>query len=232
MAANRAIGFGLQELPRIVRGEGSYLFDSAGRRYLDGSGGPAAFCLGHAHREVNAAIQEQLQRVACAYRYLFTSEPLEQLTAVILANCGDGFRHITFCGSGSEAMESALKIALQYWDARGLRAKRHFIARERSYHGNTLGALSVSGFAERRRPFEGSLLEVSFVSAANAYRPVGALADLANTLAAELDGKIRSIGADRVAAFIFEPVVGAAGGVVPAPDGYARAIREVCDRHD
>ena len=220
-------------LPRIVRGEGSYVYDADGRRYLDGSGGPAAFSIGHANPEVNAAITAQLEKVACGYRYLFTSEPLERLTSLLLARCGPEFEHIVYSGSGSEAVESALKVALQYWDARGLSAKKRFIARERSYHGNTLGALSVSGFLERRRPFEGSLLDVSFVSAANAYRPLRGLAGsaLVAALVEELDERIRALGPDSVAAFIFEPVVGAAGGAVPAPDGYARAIRAVCDRH-
>src|ERR1700722_19519893 len=157
MAKNRGIGFGIENLPRVVRGEGSYLIDDAGRRYLDGSGGPAAFCIGHGNREVNAAIAAQLDEVACGYRYLFTSDAMEELTALILGACGPAFSHIVFTGSGSEAVESALKLALQFFDARGIRSKRRFIARERSYHGNTLGALSLSGMAERRRPFEGSL---------------------------------------------------------------------------
>ena len=231
---NRPSGFGIEELPRIVRGRGSYLFDAAGKRYLDGSGGPAVFCLGHAHAEVNAAITRQLQDIAYGYRYLFTSSALEDLTGMLLRLCGGNFQDIVFTGSGSEAVEGALKVALQYFAARGMMQKRHFIARRRSWHGNTLGALSVSDFAQRRRAFEGSLLDVSFVSAANAYRaPEGvAAADLARHLAAELEGAILSLGAERVAAFIFEPVVGAAGGVVPAPDGYAQAIQAVCRRHD
>ena len=233
MTASRAAGWGMGVLPRIVRGEGSYLYDADGRRYLDGSGGPAAFSIGHGNREVNAAIGAQLDQVACGYRYLFTSEPLEQLSRLLLARCGAEFKHIVYSGSGSEAIESALKVALQYWDARGLPARKRFIARERSYHGNTLGALSVSGFLERRRPFEGSLVDVSFVSAANAYRPLRGLAgaELVTALADELDARLRALGPETVAAFIFEPVVGAAGGAVPAPDGYARAIRAVCDRH-
>jgi adenosylmethionine-8-amino-7-oxononanoate aminotransferase len=230
---NRAPGWGMDALPRIVRGEGSYLYDADGRRYLDGSGGPAAFCIGHGNREVNAAIAAQLDKVAHGYRYLFTSEPLEELTRLLLRLCGPEFSYIVYCLSGSEAVESAMKVALQYWDARGLGAKKRFIARERSYHGNTLGALSASGFLERRRPFEGSLLPVSFVSAASSYRPLAGLAgaELTKALADELDARIRSIGAEQVAAFIFEPVVGAAGGVVPAPEGYAKAVRAVCDRH-
>jgi adenosylmethionine-8-amino-7-oxononanoate aminotransferase len=227
-------GFGIVNMPRIVRGQGSYLFDEHGRRYLDGSGGPAAFSIGHGNREVNAAIAAQLDQIACAYRYLFASDALEQLTRTLLDACGPSFGHIVYSSSGSESVESALKLALQYFAARGMPAKKHFIARERSYHGNTLGALSVSGFAERRGPFEGSLLDVSFVSAANTYRrPAGVPEpELVNYLANELDSEIRSVGAERVAGFIFEPVVGAAGGVVPAPPGYAEAMRAMCDRHD
>jgi adenosylmethionine-8-amino-7-oxononanoate aminotransferase len=234
MIKNRGIGFDIENLPRIVRGEGSYLFDDNGRRYLDGSGGPAAFCIGHGNREVNAAIAAQLEKVACGYRYLFTSDALEQLTDLLLTLSGPGFGHVVYSGSGSESVESALKVALQYFDARQLPAKRHFIARRRSYHGNTLGALSVSGYAERRAPFEGSLLDVSFVSAANAYRPPAGVAEgqLVGYLADELEAKIQAVGPDRVAAFIFEPVVGAAGGVVPAPPGYAEAVQRICRRHD
>ena len=234
MTTPRAAGFGLEKLPRIERGAGSYLFDTAGRRYLDGSGGPAAFSIGHGNREVNAAIAAQLDKVACGYRYLFTSDAMEELTALILGACGPAFSHIVFTGSGSEAVESALKVALQFFDARGIRSKRRFIARERSYHGNTLGALSLSGMAERRRPFEGSLLDVSFVSPANAYRPPPGVSapDLVGYLAKELESRIQSVGPEQVAGFVIEPVVGAAGGVVPAPPGYAEAIRAVCDRYD
>jgi adenosylmethionine-8-amino-7-oxononanoate aminotransferase len=231
---NRPSGFGIEELPRIVRGQGSCLFDAAGKRYLDGSGGPAVFCVGHAHPEVNAAIAKQMSEIAYAYRYLFTSSALENLSETVLRLCGGAFQDIVYTGSGSEAVESALKIALQHFAARGLWSKRRFVARRRSWHGNTLGALSVSDFAQRRRAFEGSLLDVTFVSAANEYRlPAGVSADgLVGFLAAELENAIVSLGPQNVAAFIFEPIVGAAGGVVPAPDGYARAIQEVCRKHD
>lgn len=231
---NRPSGFGIAALPRIARGQGSYLIDAAGKRYLDGSGGPAVFCLGHAHPEVNAAIARQLDEIAYAYRYLFTSSALEGLTETVLRLCGGDFQDIVYSGSGSEAVESALKIALQHFAARGLMRKRRFIARQRSWHGNTLGALSISGFAQRRRAFEGSLLDVTFVSAANAYRmPDGVSAEtLAGHLAAELEHAIVSLGPSNVAAFIVEPVVGAAGGVVPAPAGYMQAVQAVCRRHD
>ena len=231
---NRPSGFGIDKLPRIVRGRGSCLFDSAGKRYLDGSGGPAVFCVGHAHPEVNAAITRQLDEIAYAYRYLFTSSALESLTETVLRLCGGGFQDLVYTGSGSEAVESGLKIALQHFAARGLMKKRRFIARRRSWHGNTLGALSMSDFAQRRRAFEGSLLDATFVSAANAYRmPDGVSRNaLVGHLAAELEHSIVTIGPQCVAAFVFEPIVGAAGGVVPAPDGYAQAVQAVCRKYD
>ena len=158
-------------LPKVSHGAGSYVFDSSGKQYIDGSGGPAVFCLGHAHPEVNAAIREQLERIAHGYRYTFTSDPLIRLSELIQQQAGTGFEHLLYVSSGSEAVESALKIALQYHWARGDRHRSRFIARQRSYHGNTLGALAVSGFAQRRKQFEGSLFPCSFLSTANAYRP-------------------------------------------------------------
>jgi adenosylmethionine-8-amino-7-oxononanoate aminotransferase len=227
-------GFGLQDLSRIARGKGSYLYDESGKAYLDGSGGPAVFCIGHANPEVNAAISHQLDSIAYAYRYLFTSSALESLTEIVHRVSGNCFKDILYCCDGSEAVESALKIALQHYAARGLMKKRRFIARRRSWHGNTLGALSVSGFAGRRAAFEGSLLDVAFVSPANSYRmPEGCTADsLVGYLARELEETIVELGPDTVAAFVFEPIVGAAGGVVPAPPGYAAAIQAVCAKHD
>ena len=220
-------------LPKVSHGSGSYVFDSSGKQYIDGSGGPAVFCLGHSHPEVNEAIKQQLDRIAHGYRYTFTSDPLIQLTDLIQSQTGPGFEHVLFVSSGSEAMESALKIALQHHWARGERKRTRFIARERSYHGNTLGALAVSGFAQRRKQFEGSLFPCSFVSAANVYRPAVAGSDeeLSTFLADELEQEILQLGAENVAAFIFEPIVGAAGGVVPAPCGYAERIQNVCNKH-
>jgi adenosylmethionine-8-amino-7-oxononanoate aminotransferase len=220
-------------LPRIAWGRGSYVHDSSGRRYLDASGGPAVFCLGHGHPEVTAAIERQLRRVAHGYRYTFSSDALEELQALVAAACGPDLGSMVFVSGGSEAVESALKIALQYHSARGEQSRRRFISRRRSWHGNTLGALSVSDFRARRAPFEGALIEASFLSAVNAYRPPAGVAPdaVAAVCAAELETEIERLGAGRVAGFIFEPVVGAAGGVVPAPPGYAARVREICDRH-
>ncbi len=234
MARGGGSGFGLSDLPRISHGRGSYLYDQSGKAYLDGSGGPAVFCLGHAHPEVNAAISAQLESIAYAYRYLFTSAALESLTELVLRASGSCFQDVLYSADGSEAVESALKVALQHFAARGLHKKCRFVARRRSWHGNTLGALSVSGFAARRRAFEGSLLDVIFVSAANVYRPPQECdpTSLVEYLAAELEQAIVAAGPDTVAAFIFEPIVGAAAGVVPAPPGYAAAVKAVCRKYD
>jgi adenosylmethionine-8-amino-7-oxononanoate aminotransferase len=219
--------------PKIAYGKGSRLFDTSGKDYIDGSGGPAVYCLGHAHPEVNEAIKRQLDRVAHGYRYNFTSAPLEELTEIVTGLCGPGYRRMIFTTGGSEAVESALKIALHYHTVNGEPSRRRFIARRRSWHGNTLGALSVSDFKERRDPFEGALIPASHLSPVNTYRPPTniAPAQVAQYCADELEDEICRLGPRNVAAFIFEPVVGAAGGVVPAPEDYARLVREVCNRH-
>jgi hypothetical protein len=218
-------------LPKVAWGKGLYIYDTNGRRYIDGSSGPAVYCLGHGNEEVNEAIKEQLDRIAHGYRYTFTSDPLEELTALVAE--ASGMEKSVFLTGGSEAVESCLKIALQYHAARGEMSRRRFIARERSWHGNTLGALSVSGFLERKAPFEGSLLPVSRLSPANVYRPPAGVApeNTGEACAKELEDEIVRLGPEKVAAFIFEPVVGAAGGCVPAPPGYAKRVREICDRH-
>ena len=221
------------QLPKVAWAKGAYLHDVDGKVYIDGSGGPAVYCIGHANEEVNEAIRQQLDRIAHGYRYNFTTDALEELSEIIRRNCGGTLNHMVFVTGGSEAVESALKLALQYQTAVGRKSRRKFIARERSWHGNTLGALGVSGFLERRTPFEGGFIDAVRVSPANIYRPIaGATADTTgDACAKELEEAILREGADTIAAFIFEPVVGAAGGCVPAPDGYAKRVREICDRH-
>ncbi|MGL6209482.1 MAG: aspartate aminotransferase family protein [Paracoccaceae bacterium] len=220
-------------LPRVVRGQGSYLYDATGKQYIDGSGGPAVYCLGHANAEVNAAIIAQLNQIAHGYRYNFTTDALEELTDILYQRLGGGLKEIVFVTGGSEAVESCLKIALQYQTAIGQSKRRRFVSRERSWHGNTLGALGVSGFLERTLAFEGAFIPSIKVSPANTYRPPqGATPETtAATLAAELEATILKENPETIAAFIFEPVVGAAGGCVPAPDGYAQAVRDICTRH-
>jgi adenosylmethionine-8-amino-7-oxononanoate aminotransferase len=128
-------------------------------------------------------------------------------------------------------VESCLKIALQYQTAIGQKQRRRFISRQRSWHGNTLGALGVSGFEERTRAYEGAFIPSIKLSPANDYRPIAGDGSLGQRCAAELEAAILAAGPETIAAFIFEPVVGAAGGCVPAPEGYARRVREICDRY-
>ena len=221
------------EPPMVDHGKGVYVYDKSGKQYIDGSGGPSVYCLGHAHEEVNEAIKTQLDRIAQGYRGNFTSEPLEELQEVIARNCGNGLAHsIVSCG-GSEAVEACLKVALQYHSVMGQHSRRRFIARQRSWHGNTLGALAISGFAARRARFEGAVVDASLVSPANVYRPPAGVApeDIPEYCADELEREILKQGPEHIAAFVFEPVVGAAGGAVPAPPGYAARMREICDKY-
>jgi adenosylmethionine-8-amino-7-oxononanoate aminotransferase len=213
----------IPNLPNVTRAKGSYLWDATGKRYIDGSGGPAVYCLGHAHPEVNEAVFAQMRDIAHGYRYNFTTEALEALTAVLRARTG--MAEMVFVSSGSEAVESCLKIALQYHTARGEVTRRRFISRERSWHGNTLGALGLSGFAERTAAYEGAFIPSIKIPPANAYRP--GEVDPADAL----EAAILQAGAENVAGFVFEPVVGAAGGCVPAPEGYAARVREICTRY-
>ena len=220
-------------LPRVTYAKGSYLWDATGKQYIDGSSGPAVYCLGHANAEVNAAVAAQMADIAHGYRYNFTTTALEALTAIIRKQCGGTLTEMVYVTGGSEAVESCLKIALQYQTAIGQKSRRRFISRQRSWHGNTLGALGLSGFAERTLAYEGAFIPSIKLSPANTYRPIaGATHDTTGAAcAAELEAAILHHGPDTIAAFIFEPVVGAAGGCVPAPDGYAQTVREICTRY-
>jgi len=218
-------------LPKISHGRGVYLWDVDGRQYIDGSGGPAVFSIGHGDRRVNEAVAKQMERVAYGYRYLFSSDPLEEMSEIIRQ--ATGLADMVYTTSGSEAVESAVKIALQYHFDRGDPGRVNFIGRRRSWHGNTLMATALSGFQDRQRAFAAALPMVGRVGAANAYRlPSGVSREgLVAHLAAELEAEIVRLGPETVAGFIFEPVVGAAGGALPAPEGYGRAVAEVCRRH-
>lgn len=220
-------------LPKVVRAKGSYLWDATGKQYIDGSGGPAVYCIGHANEDVNRAICDQLQSIAHGYRYNFTTDALEEITEIVRARVGGTLSEMVFVTGGSEAVESCLKIALQYQTAIGQKSRRAFISRDRSWHGNTLGALGLSGFSERTAAYEGAFVPSVKIPPANAYRPLpGGTEDTAGAVAAAaLEEAILRVGADKVAGFVFEPVVGAAGGCVPAPHGYAKAVRDICTRY-
>ena len=217
-----------------VRGEGAYLYDREGRRYLDASGGAAVSCLGHSDRTVIQAIQRQLERLPFAHTSFFSNEPMEALADALIARAPEGFDKVYFVSGGSEAMEAALKLARQYFVERGEPQRAHVIARRQSYHGNTLGALAVGGNQWRRRQFEPLLIEATHVSPCYAYRGKRAgEADgaYAQRLSQELEDEIEKLGGENVIAFVAETVVGATLGAVPPVPGYFKRVRELCDRH-
>jgi adenosylmethionine-8-amino-7-oxononanoate aminotransferase len=223
-----------QSYPVAVKGDGPYLIDSQGRRYLDACGGAAVSCLGHSDTQVIEAIRQQVGKLAYAHTSFFTTEPMEELADFLIARAPQGLKSVYFVSGGSEAIEAALKLARQYFIETGQPQRRHLIARRQSYHGNTLGALATGGNAWRRQQFEPLLIDVSHVSPCYAYREQkdGESAEgLAVRLAAELEAQILQLGAENVMAFVAEPVVGATLGAVPAVPGYFRRIREVCDRY-
>ncbi len=223
-----------QAPPLAMRGEGVYLEDAAGRRYLDASGGAAVSCLGHSDAHVRAAIHDQIDRMAYAHSGFFTSEPAEALADMLIAHAPGDLDRVYFVSGGSEAVEAALKLARQYFLEIGQPERRHVIARRQSYHGNTLGALAAGGNAWRREAFAPLLIETSHISPCYEYR--GRTADespeaYGQRVADELEAEILRLGPQSVMAFVAEPVVGATLGAVPAVPGYFGRIREICDRH-
>ncbi len=220
-------------LPQATGGQGVYLFDADGKRYLDASGGAAVSCLGHGHPRVIEAIRRQAERLAYAHTAFFTTEPAERLADFLVARA-PGLTYVYFVSGGSEAVETALKLARQYFVEIGEPERDRFIARRQSYHGNTLGALALGGNAFRREPFLPLLAPTIHVSPCYAYRDRRddeSDADYGDRLAAELEAAIVAAGPRRVAAFVAETVVGATLGAVPPVVGYFAKMRAVCDRH-
>ena len=222
------------QLPIAVRGDGPYIVDQGGNRYLDACGGAAVSCLGHSHTRVIDSIKQQLDRIAFAHTGFFTSEPSEELAEFLVQRAPEGIEHVYFVSGGSEAVEAALKMARQYFLESGEPQRQKFIARRQSYHGNTLGALAVSGNEWRRKQFEPILIDVEHISPCYQYRDQKeseSEQDYGLRVANELDEKIQEMGAENVIAFIAEPIVGATGGVLVPVPGYFKRIREICDRH-
>ena len=222
------------DLPTAVAGDGIYLIDSNGNRYLDGSGGAAVSCLGHSDPDIIAAIKAQADKVCFAHTSFLTSEPAEQLADWLISKAPDGISSVYFVSGGSEAVEAALKMARQYFLEINQPSRTRFIARFQSYHGNTLGALGVGGNALRREPFKELLVEPSHITPCYAYRlqrDDETEADYAVRSANELETEILRLGPENVAAFIAETVGGATAGVIPPVPGYFKRIREICDQY-
>lgn len=221
--------------PTIVRGEGVYLYDEAGNRYLDGSGGSAAVtAIGHGVREVAEAIAEQVARIAYAPSHAFTTEAVETCARLIIEEFAPpGFGKVWFVSGGSEATENAVKMALQYHRERGEGTRHLVIGRRQSFHGATIAALGFGGNAGRRRPYAPILPPAEHIAPCHPYRcqANGACPACDLSCADQLEYTIRQAGAENVAAFIAEPVVGATLGAAPATAGYFARVREICDRY-
>lgn len=218
-----------------VEGQGLYMTLSNGKTVLDASGGAAVACIGHGNARVARAIGDQAKKFAYAHTMFFSTEPAEELAQLLVGDAPGGLTRAYLVSSGSEAMESAIKLARQYFVEIGQPERTRFIARRQSYHGNTFGALSLSGHQARRKLYEPMLMDgFSHVSPcfAHHYRADGETdAQYVARLAAELDAEFRRLGPNTVAAFAAEPIVGATSGCVTAVPGYFVAIKEVCDRY-
>lgn len=219
-------------LPTAASGDGCYIIDKTGKRYLDACGGAAVSCLGHSNQLVREAMHSQLDQIAYAHTGFFTSEPTELLAELLVRHAPDGINHAYIVSSGSEAIEAALKLARQYFLEKGESTRHRIIARRQSYHGNTLGALAAGGNAWRRKQFDPLLIKASHIAPCYAYRgqKTGETEyDYGQRTAHELQVEIDRLGPESVMAFVAEPVVGATLGAVPAVDGYFKRIREICD---
>jgi adenosylmethionine-8-amino-7-oxononanoate aminotransferase len=225
----------LHRYPSIHRGEGVYLYDRDGRQYLDGSGGAAVSAVGHGHPAVIAAIREQLESCAYAHTSFFTNAPQEQLAGMLAERFPEPSARVYFVSGGSEANEAAIKLARQYWMARGQERKSLFISRQQSYHGNTLGALSLSGNPGRQQLFGPLLHDWPKVLPCYEYRHRRgdeSAEAYGQRAAASLLDAVRMHGAENIAAFFAETIVGATLGAVAGSPGYFRAVAEICAQHE
>ncbi|MEC5320744.1 aspartate aminotransferase family protein [Brenneria populi subsp. brevivirga] len=214
--------------------QGAYITDINGKRYLDACGGAAVSCLGHAHPDVLAAMHRQIDTLAYAHTSFFTSDAAEQLADNLIANAPGELNHVYFVSGGSEAVETALKMARQYFVEIGQPERTLFIARKQSYHGNTLGALAVGGNEWRRKKFAPLLMDVARVSACNEYRDKGPQETQAHytaRLLQELEDVIIENGPEKIIGFCAETVVGATTGATPPPPGYLSGVRKICDKY-
>lgn len=218
--------------PVAVRGEGIYLIDADGRRYIDACGGAAVSCLGHGHPVVTEAIAEQARQLEYVHTGFFTTEAAEKLAALVAESSPGALDRVWFTSSGSEAIEAAIKLARQYHLERGQPGRVRIIARRQSYHGNTLGALAAGGSAWRRAPYSPLLVDVSLVDPCFEYRfaEAGETAEeYGRRAAGALEAEIVAVGPETVIAFVAETVVGATAGAVPPVPGYFQRVREICD---
>ncbi len=218
--------------PEIDYGKGVFLYDKEGFEYLDACSGAVTANIGHGIQEILQAIYRQGQQVSFVYRSQFTNEPSEQLAALLSQETGLDWCFLV--NSGSEAVETAVKIAIQHWQEKGRPSKRRVISRWLSYHGITFGALSASGHPVRRERFDSFVGDWPAVEPPYCYQcPFGKTYPACNVQCArQLETVIRRIGEGNVAAFIAEPVIGAAGGAIEAPPEYFKVVKEICEKYE
>lgn len=221
--------------PIAQSASGCYIRDSQGKQYIDASGGAAVSCLGHGHERVIRAMKAQIDRLQFVHTSFFTSAAAEELAERLAAGAPGGRWRVFFVSGGSEATEAALKLCRQLWVERGEAQRDHYFSRWFSYHGNTLGALSVSGNKGRRALYDPILLgNVKLALPCHAYRHQLAgenETEYGTRAARSLDQLMSEAGAKRALAFIAETVVGATLGAASPTAGYFKRIREICDRH-
>jgi adenosylmethionine-8-amino-7-oxononanoate aminotransferase len=221
-----------KDYPVAVRGEGCWIIDQDGRRFLDASGQAAVVSIGHGVAEIGRAMAEQASRIAFAHTTQFHSEPAEKLARRLLDLAPRNFRggRVYFTSGGSEATETAIKLARQFHLESGQPARYRVVSRRQSYHGSTLGAMTVSGNVARRAPYQPLLAEWGHVAPCFCYHcPFGKkFPDCAIACGDDLDDFLEANDVTSVAAFIFEPVVGATLGAAVPPDGYMQRIAEIC----
>ena len=223
------------DLPTAIKGEGCYIVDNNGKKYIDGSGGAAVSCLGHSDNTVKDAIIKQTKKLAYAHTSFFTNEPAEKLANLLVRSSPTGLDRVYLASSGSEALEASIKLAKQYFIEIGKPKKHRVISRRQSYHGNTLGALACGGNIWRRHFFEDLLIETSLISPCYLYRNKRSDEtewNYGQRVAKELEDEILNLGQDNVMAFIAETVVGATAGALTAVPGYFKLIREICNKYD
>ena len=222
--------------PTAVSGEGCWIVDKSGRRFLDAAGQAAVVSIGHGVREVARAMAEQASQLAFAHTTQFHSDPAEKLAARLLALAPKTFHargRVYFTSGGSEATETAIKLARQYHLERGDPQRYRVVSRRQSYHGSTLGAMAVSGNVARRAPYQPLFAEWGHVAPCFCYHcPFDKkFPDCATACAEDLNAFLETNDPESVAAFIFEPVAGATLGAAVPPDGYVQRIAEICRRH-
>jgi adenosylmethionine-8-amino-7-oxononanoate aminotransferase len=219
--------------PLFARAEGVHVWTADGARYIDASSGAMVSNIGHSNPRVLAAMRETMAKGTFAYRLHFESEPAERLATALARLCGRADDRVFFASGGSEAVESAIKLARQYAVARGEPGRTEIISRFPSYHGSTFGALAVTGYDPLTRPFAPMLNVSPKVPAPRAYLDRDNLSFEERGLhyADALAAQIEEIGAGRVLAFLMEPVGGASTGALVAPESYYARVSEICARY-